>query len=176
MNECTVAALLYCSTAVSAHLTTQPTFTEVPTLIDALTSDLRDQLHSMPESGLRTSFLWEGGEKAEDEGPFLSDGPPLRSVARGLVAWKELGSFPYMEAWGMELEGVEQLLTLPVLDSLTPLVIDYVSSLDGTGTGRAASDGHFVQQMGVRSLLALLGLRTTVGSLELAPPPRHVDA
>lgn len=100
-------------------------------------------------------------------------------IARRMIEWTESGTFPFARAWEMELVGVEQLLVLNDFEALTPIVEYHVSKImlllmfDFYDVYRVVLSEmkSFLQRVGPRVLMALLGVRTTIGCLLDSLPP-----
>ena len=101
-------------------------------------------------------------------------------MARRMIDWADNGAFPLAKAWEMELVGVEELLNLRDFEALTPIVEHRVGEIMLLQTILDTNDvchivrsemKSFLQRVGPRVVMALLGVRTTAGCLLDSLPP-----
>mmetsp|Transcript_40641 Transcript_40641/g.82014 ORF Transcript_40641/g.82014 Transcript_40641/m.82014 type:complete len:306 (-) Transcript_40641:155-1072(-) len=112
------------------------------------------------------------------------------TLAESFVKWADSGTFPFSAEWAMELEGVEQLLTLNDIDAHHSTVrshVDLIAAMHlfSTNFGELGSDcniqcmqraaSSLLRRVGPRVTVALLGIRTTAGCILDALPPSRSE-
>jgi len=110
----------------------------------------------------------------------LLDSATTKVISLKLIEWADMGSYIRQDDWNIELDGIIQLIDLRVLELQTPIVRDFIFEMlllflqQEHDQMSVVKDivVSFLIRVGPRVIVALLGIRTTIGCIENRLPPR----